>query len=134
MFGMEVQIEDRFDRVLAAEETARYRNFGHAAASIRKSAQASIVDAPGPSAPGTPPHTRRRGKRPSQIRRAIVYSADKFGAIVGPRASVLGTAGGAHEFGGSFRGSKYPQRPFMFPALFRNQRRFGQSWAGSIHN
>ena len=64
--------------------------------------------------------------------RAIVYAADKESAVVGPRHSVVGEAGAAHEFGEEFRGTDYPERSYMEPALDANLDRFAASWGGSI--
>lgn len=127
MIGSTTQFVDTSKRVTVATEKAAYRNFKHAAASIRKEAIESIVKAEGPSAPGTPPHTRR-----NQLRRAIVFDADQYGAIIGPRHSVVGEAGAAHEFGGEFKGGMFPERSYMGPALEANLDRFAAEWAGSV--
>ena len=60
------------------------------------------------------------------------FAVDKQGGVIGPTASVAGQVGGAHEFGGQFRGDQYPERPFMFPALERALPRFAGQWKGSI--
>src|SRR5262245_60051243 len=129
MFGLTIQLVDQTARVQDAAAKANFRNLGHAAASIRKTAIESIVVAEGPSDPGTPPHTRRR-----QLKRAIKYDVDKAAesALIGPEASIVGEAGAAHEFGGQFRGEEYPERPFMEPALETNVDRFASEWSGSI--
>lgn len=145
MIDADVRIVDELHKVEQAVEKAAYRNFGHAAASIRKDAQASIINAPSrkrarrrkgrvvrratheASPPGKPPYTQR-----GQLRRAIVYQADKEGAIIGPRYSVVGIGAEAHEHGGRHRGGDFPQRPFMFPALERNESRFADLWRGSV--
>lgn len=127
MFTTKVKIEDRTKRVKTAAEQAAFRNFAHAAASIRKDAASSIEVSPEPSAPGEPPHTRRR-----LLPRSMRFAADKEGAVVGPQASVAGQAGSAHEFGGRYKGQSFPQRPFMLPALERAIPRFAGSWRGSI--
>jgi phage gpG-like protein len=129
MFGLTVQLDDQTSRVQDAAEKAAFRNLGHAAASIRKTAIDEIIVAEGPSDPGTPPHTRRR-----QLKRAIKYDLDQAAesALIGPEASIVGEAGAAHEFGGEFRGEDYPERPFMGPALETNVDRFASEWAGSI--
>ena len=129
MFGLTLQFEDKTQRVKDAADQSSFRNLGHAAASIRKTAIESIIVAEGPSDPGTPPHTRRR-----QLKRAIKYDVDHAAesALIGPEASIVGEAGAAHEFGGQFRGEEYPERPFMEPALETNVDRFASEWAGSI--
>lgn len=128
MIDVRVKVIDETKRVETAAEKAAFRNFNHAAASLSKDAKASIESSPEPSAPGQPPHTRRG----NPLRRAVRYAADKEGAVIGPLASMVGDAGEAHEFGGSFRGQTFPARPFMGPALDRAIPRFAGDWAGSI--
>lgn len=117
-------------RVTDAVDKAAFRNLGHAGARIRKDAQASIVKAEGPSAAGTPPHTHR-GKFLSRAIR-FDYDKQKQQAVIGPRKSVVGTAGHAHEMGGLYKGQIFPERPFMLPALERNLPRMSRDWEGSI--
>ena len=138
MIGSSFQFTDQTKRVTVATEKAAFRNFSHAAATIRKDAVASIVDAPGPSDPGTPPHTHtagvtKKGKvRKGNLQRAIAYDATKEDAIIGPRFSVVGLAGRAHELGEVFHGDQFDERAFMGPALDDNLTRFAQDWDGSI--
>lgn len=144
MFEVNVQIVDETHKVIEAANKAAYENFRHAAASIRLEARESIKTATPAtrkhkgrkgkgrraskgSAPGTPPLTRRR-----LLPNAIVFNADKFGAIIGPRFARAGTVGMAHEFGGKYKTNKYPARPFMGPALEANVSRFAASWRNSI--
>ena len=130
-----------------AVKSAKYRNFGHAAASIRKTARASIENAPsgsrrgvrrrkgkivararaGASRPGQPPHTRR-----GALRNAILYDVNERSAIIGPRLSRIGQSGAVHEFGEIYKGTDYPERPYMGPALQASLGRFLDSWRGSI--
>jgi len=119
--------------VLEAAAKATFRNLAHAAASLRKAAIESIKPGEGPSAPGTPPHTQTsKGKKRGVLPRAIGYSVDEDTAVIGPRASVAGEGGAAHEHGGTFRGQTYPQRAFMGPALTATAPRIGSQWAGTI--
>lgn len=127
MFGLTIDIEDRTKKLEEAAEKAAYENFGHAAASIRKAAQKSIVRSKKPSDEGQPPHTRK-----GQLRRAIVYHRDKYGALIGPRHSIVGESGAAHEFGGQYRGGKFPERPYMGPALEKSLARIASDWTHSI--
>lgn len=135
-----VLFQDTSKNVALAVERATFRNLGHAAATIRNDAIGSIVQAEGPSRPGTPPHTHtggltKKGKiRRGQLQRAITfdYSKSERTAVIGPRATVVGTSGAAHEFGGVFKGQDYPVRAFMGPALERNLDRFAEDWRGSI--
>lgn len=128
MIGVSFQFDDRTKAVTDAAEKAAFKNFGHAAARISKDVKASLEKADGPSSPGKPPHTHRG----TFLRRAIRYAADKQGAVIGPVASLVGTAGQAHEFGGTYKGQDFPERPFMLPALLNNTDRFAADWQGSI--
>ncbi len=138
MLGFILKFFDTSHLVAQAAERAAFRNFGHAAARIRKTAIESIEPGEGPSPAGTPPHTHtqkvtKSGKtRKGVLPKAIAFKADKQGAIIGPRESVAGIAGEAHEFGGDFKGDDYPERPFMGPSLESNLARFASDWTGSI--
>lgn len=118
---------DHTKRVREAAEKAARRAFAKAAYRIFRDAQSSIERSTNPSPPGEPPHTRR-----GQLKRAIRYDATKDGAVIGPVASMVGTAGEAHEFGGGYRGQDYPERPFMGPALERELDNFAGEFTGSI--
>lgn len=161
MLDVKVKLDDRLRQKLDAEgrivRNAKFRNFGHAAAKIRKTAQQSVRPAPkgerasarskmgrdakgkytsgirvrrathASSPPGQPVRTQR-----GQVRRAIVFDADASGAIIGPRASVVGQVMKAHEFGGLYKGAEYPARPVMGPALDENLAAFADEWRHSI--
>jgi phage gpG-like protein len=118
---------DHTKRVRDAADKAARRAFAKAAYRIFRDAQASIERSKEPSAPGTPPHTRR-----GQLKRAIRYDADKDGAVIGPLASMVGEAGAAHEFGGESRGGTFPERAYMAPALERELDQFAGEFSGSI--
>ena len=128
MIRFEVTTQDHTDKVVKAADKAQFRNFGHAAASIRKDAAASIEKADGPSALGSPPHTHKR----VFLRRALRFSVSKTDAVIGPVASVVGDVGQVHEFGGRRGDQQFPARPFMYPALERQSDRFAGQWSGSI--
>lgn len=128
-FSIKVTIIERLHAIQAAAHKAAADKLAHAAAGIRKDARALITRSKFASSVGTPPHTRR-----GQLRNAIIYQVDKpnLTAIIGPRVEVAGTAGAAHEFGGSYKGQQYPQRPFMAPAMTGRLAQFAGSFAGSI--
>lgn len=130
MIGVKVKVTDETRRVKRAAKRAAFKNLGHAAGALGKTAERSIrVRKKKASAPGTPPHTRTK-----RLRKAIAYDVDQSldSAIIGPRESIVGDAGMAHEFGGEFRDETYPQRPFMGPALEKNAPRFAADWQGTI--
>jgi hypothetical protein len=121
----------RFDagKVRSRVKKANIESLGHAGATIRLTARRSIRKRKGPSAPGTPPHTRQ-----GQLRRAIVYAVEKREerVVIGPEYAVVGPAGMPHEFGGRFRGQRYRRRPFMGPALMKVKDRLPRKWAASV--
>ena len=148
MIDFRFHFVSEWNRLLAAGDKASFKNMGHAAARIRLDAIKSIEVGPllpgqrrkkrrpggkrgrrkhKPAPPGHAPFTDRR-----QLNRAIVYDATEESAVIGPRESIVGTSAMAHEFGGSYRGGRYPERPFMNPALQGNLDRFLTSFGGSI--
>lgn len=129
MFGMIATTTDETANVAKAVDKASYKSFGHAGASIRKEAIASIEKATEPSPAGSPPTTRR-----GLLRRAIRYAVEpgNESVVIGPRFSVIGTAGEPHEHGDQYKGGDYPARPFMGPALEKNLGRLAASWEGAV--
>ena len=130
MIDVKVETVDTTAAVRKSADKAQFRNFGHAAATIRRTAAESIQRAEGPSEPGSPPHTHRR----VFLRRAIRFFVDKNKneAIIGPRASIVGDVGEVLEFGGTRGDTVHPPRPFMLPALVAEAPRFADTWQGSI--
>lgn len=130
MIGADTKVTTNPSAVTKAVEKAAFKNFGHAAARIRKDAQALLIKAEGPSAPGAPPHTHAR----QFLKNAITFDNDKQAndAVIGPRFSRVGTSAKAHEMGGEYKGAEFPERKFMLPALEQNLDRFAGDWAGSV--
>lgn len=118
-------------RIEKAAEKGAYKSFVHAAASIRKAARASIKTSKKPGPPGGPVRTKR-GRGGGLARRAILYSADKRGAVIGFSAEKIDQAMEAHEHGKARGGVRFPKRPTMAPALQRNLARFHREWEGAI--
>jgi len=129
MIGARGKVQDDFAKVVRAAKRAVIETLGHAGGYIRKVAQHSIRRSPKPSAPGTPPHTRR-----GQIRRAIRYAVekDKQSVVIGPDVDVVGTSGMAHEFGGKYKRQRYPKRPYMGPALKETEPQLPDMWKDSV--
>lgn len=149
MIGYRVTTIDRLSRVRKAVDTTAFHNLGHAAASIRKSAAKSIKRAPkeqrtgsktrkgkkvrrarhAASRPGSPPYTLK-----GLLSKSIRFDVDKGKkrAIIGPRFSLVGLSGRAHELGGRYKGQQYPKRPFMYPALVKSKSRFIGRWSGRL--
>ena len=139
MFGIEFTSELSFFRVSEDMRKQSVRMLRKASFIVRHTAIESIEATPAtePSAPGRPVHTRQRGviksgknkgkQRFGQVQRAIAFDVDssKLNAVIGPRASFVGQAMNAHEFGGEYRGENYPARPTMGPALSKSVSLFG---------
>ncbi len=127
--SFKVRTEQNFGAVKTAAEKAAFRNLGHAAASISRDAKSTIEKSTEASQPGRPPHSRR-----GKLKRGIRFAYDKASAIIGPMFSAVGTSVEAHEFGRAYKGDKFPERPFMGPALQRAIPRFAQGWKSSVHS
>jgi phage gpG-like protein len=129
MRSASVQILLRLERISKAVKRAADGALDAAAFVIQQRAQDKIQTAKGPSEPGQPPHSKR-----GRLRRAILYSYSKQikEAVIGPAASRMATAGAAHEFGGRFRRTKYPARPYMGPTLAENAHVIPEKFRGSI--
>lgn len=129
MIAMKVKTKMNGKRVVKAATSGSIKSLGHAGGALRMTAKRSIKRGKTESPEGTPPHTRK-----GQLRRAILYAVEKSKqtVVVGPDVSIVSTAGTAHEFGGRFRGERYPRRPFMGPALQKTKDRLPKMWAGSV--
>jgi hypothetical protein len=129
MIRVETRFIDTSASVAEASQKKAFRSLTHAAAAIRLTARRSIRRRQTASAPGTPPSTRA-----GRLREAVAYWVDRQRgvAVIGPRASVVGLAGQAHEFGGDYRGDHYPARPYMGPAAAANLGRFRDEFRGNL--
>ena len=128
-----VTYKDESKNVEKAVQKANFANFGHAGASIRKSAAASLIRVANKrkaSSPGSPPHTHKGVFLKRSIRFAKL--PNNKGVIVGPMASMVGDAGAVHEFGERRETASYPARPFMGPALDENLSRMPRFWRGTV--
>ena len=129
MIGAKVKPRSQMERVAARAKRANIESLSHAGGAIRLAAARSIRKRKGPAPAGQPPHTRTR-----RLPRAIKYAVEKQrqAVVIGPDVESIGTVGRAHEFGGKFRGERYPKRPFMGPALEKVSYRLPKFWAASI--
>jgi len=126
------KIKTRFDRnrVKVAVKKMAFKSIFHASASLSKDAKSTLQRRNRPSPAGQPPHTGRR----RLLKRAIRFAVDREtqSAVIGPIASLAGESGAAHEFGGNFKGGRFPERSFMGPALERAVPRFAGQFEGSF--
>ncbi len=129
MIGMKTRSHFYPDRVKNAAKKASFKNLGHAGAAIRLTARKSIRKGKKPAQAGKPPHTRR-----GQLKRSLRYAVekDRGRVLIGPVYTMVGRSAMAHEFGGKYKKERYPARPFMGPALQKNERKLPRLWAGSI--
>lgn len=113
-FETEARVQMRLQRLVRAMQRARAGSL-HAVGYLVSTIAKGKIQRSRKAAPAGSPVTTRRGL----MRRAIRYQVaeDKRSVVIGPVASMVGTAGQAHEFGGRYKGERYPQRPFMGPAL-----------------
>jgi hypothetical protein len=148
MFGIRTKMTPDLRKLEKAQDKGAFKSFSHAAGSIRKSAIASIESSNTPGPPGGPIRTRlsnkrrkrrpkgapkrKRRKPPGLAKRAILFQADKHGAVIGFTHSKISAAMSAHEHGKKYKGTLFPKRPTMFPALQRRLARFHHEWKGAI--
>lgn len=154
MIGLILNYVDQTERVAKAAERAVNRSLSQASYAISQDAKSTIQRATkeqaaprgnGPqkarkrwkhSRPGEVPLTR--GKPGKNLKGAIRYKVDKAAgeAVIGPDASIIGDVGLELEFGKKRPGADedyvMEARPFMGPALDRNDEMFGGSFQGSI--
>ena len=96
---------------------------------VRRVARSKVRTSPKPSAPGTPPHSRR-----GLLRRAILFGLEKRErrVLVGPGFRFVGTSASAHEFGGGYKGDRYPKRPLMGPSLKESAPHLARMWRDAV--
>lgn len=131
-----IEVETKIDRakIKAFERLADkgfFRSLANAAAAIRSTARSLIVRSKEPATEGEPVHTRWGKAKRSD---AVLYFADEKAeeAVVGFTESVMGQSMSAHEHGGKYFGTEFPQRPTMAPALEVNLVRFADEFEGSL--
>lgn len=137
--GVQVRLTDTRRKVDDAAKKGAFQSLRHAGASIRRTAIASMVFAPGPSPPGTPPHAHK-----GKLRRSVQFAVENETVTVGPAYSRVVQGGrppwlaSMLERGGVFRGRKkgttrtIAARPFMAPAIQEARKRFRATWKSSI--
>jgi hypothetical protein len=130
-FQSELSIQLRLERITKAVEKAKAGSLPAVGYLISTLAKQKIQRSKTPSQPGTPPATRK-----GLLKKAIRYAvaSDKQSVVIGPTASLVGKAGMAHEFGGKYRGQKFPERSFMGPSLDEALPRIGPAFRGSVHS
>ena len=125
----DVRIEFDEDRLLGAAKYANKKALRSAGAYVRRIAVNSIHRSKKSSPPGTPPNTRQ-----GLLKRSILFGVerDARSVVIGPAKSLVGLSMTAHEFGGTYRGRKYPKRRLIGPALDRAAPGLPKLWRDSI--
>lgn len=130
MIKTKAKIDDKMPALARVAKKNNIATLGQAGAFVRQVMRRSIRKSKRAALPGQPVKTRK-----GAIRQAILFSVekDRERVLIGPAASRIGAnVGGAHEFGGSFRGRKYPARPFAGPAIVAAAPRLPSKWDGLL--
>ena len=125
----DVRLEFDEDSLLGAVKYANKKALRSVGAYVRRVAVNSIRQSKKSSSPGTPPNTRA-----GLLKRSILFGVerDARSVVIGPAKSFVGLSMTAHEFGGMYRGRKYPKRQLMGPALNRTAPELPKLWKDSI--
>jgi len=126
---MNAEIEFDADGLTARVAKASVEILKRMGAYVRRVAQSKVKTSPKASQPGTPPHSRK-----GLLRRAILFGVDKDRGhvLVGPGFRFVGTSASAHEFGGGYKGDRYPKRPLMGPALRESVPHLARMWREAV--
>lgn len=111
---MKVHIEFDERRILVAVESGNLTALRRTGAYIRKAARNKVTTSSNSSTPGSPPNTRR-----GLLTNSLLFGVEKHipSVVIGPAKSMIGVSMTAHEYGGKYRGRRYPKRPLMNPTL-----------------
>ena len=115
--GFSVRLDFGDEPLMGAVKYANRKAMRGVGAYVRRVAVNSVHRSRSASAAGTPPHTRR-----GLLKNSILFGVegDGCGVVIGPAKSFIGISMTAHEFGGMYRGRKYPKRRLMGPALMQS--------------
>ena len=111
---MKLMVKLRPELIARKAKDSNEKALRHLGGFVRKIAQRSMRKRAGAAPPGRPPHAH--GERPG-IRPDIIYQYDPItkSVVIGPHTGKIVPE--LHEFGGTRRNRKYPERPYMHPAL-----------------
>jgi phage gpG-like protein len=127
-----------FDRktVQRALVPAKRKFLSKVGAFVRRSAQTSMRYRKGPSKPGSPPSAHK--ERGALLRKLLwfAYDPSNDSVVIGPVGTGRAEAPRLNEFGGKAvrRGKTvtYPARPFMAPALAKEEPKLPFYWTNSV--
>lgn len=127
--GFSVRLDFGNEPLMGSVKYANRKAMRGVGAYVRRVAVNSVHRSRSASAAGTPPHTRR-----GLLKNSILFGVegDGRGVVIGPAKSVVGISMTAHEFGGMYRGRKYPKRQLMGPALMQSAPELPKLWKDAI--
>ena len=127
--GFSVRLDFGDEPLMGAVKYANRKAMRGVGAYVRRVAVNSVHRSRSASAAGTPPHTRR-----GLLKNSILFGVEGDGrsVVIGPAKSFVGISMTAHEFGGMYRGRKYPKRQLMGPALMRSAPELPKLWKDAI--
>ena len=130
MSEFNIRIDFEEDTLLGTMKYANKKALRRVGAYVRKAAINAVHKSPKSSTPGTPPNTRR-----GLLRRAVLFGveSDARSVVIGPAKSLIGISMTAHEFGGMYRGRKYPKRALMGPTLQRTAQQLPKLWKDALN-
>ena len=126
---MKAEIDFDADSLAARVARASLDVLKRMGAYVRKVAQSKVRTSPKASQLGTPPHSRR-----GLLKRAILFGLEKRErrVLIGPGFRFVGTSASAHEFGGGYKGDRYPRRPLMGPSLKESAPHLARLWQDAV--
>ena len=127
--GFSVRLDFGDEPLMGAVKYANRKAMRGVGAYVRRVAVNSVHRSKRASAAGTPPHTRR-----GLLKNSILFGVEGDGrsVVIGPAKSFVGISMTAHEFGGMYRGRKYPKRQLMGPALMQSAPELPKLWKDAI--
>jgi len=127
MTGSKVEFDA--DGLVAKAAKASVEVLKRMGAYVRKVARSKVRTSPKASVPGTPPHSRR-----GLLKRAILFGVERRErrVLVGPGYRFVGESASAHEFGGAYKGDRYPKRPLMGPSLKESAPHLARMWQDAV--
>jgi len=127
--GFSVRLDFGDEPLMGAVKYANRKAMRGVGAYVRRVAVNSVHRSRSASAAGTPPHTRR-----GLLKNSILFGVvgDGRSVVIGPAKSFVGISMTAHEFGGMYRGRKYPKRQLMGPALMQSAPELPKLWKDAI--
>ena len=127
--GIGVRLDFGDEPLLGAVKYANKKALRSVGAYVRRVAVNSVRKSRKSSAAGTPPNTRR-----GLLKHSILFGVEGDGesVVIGPAKSFIGISMTAHEFGGMYRGRKYPKRQLMGPTLMKSAPELPKLWRDAI--